>query len=79
MQNHLISVVRELFGFYKSTTQSVIFLPREKGGLGIKNVAMVYYTTRISYLIKMLNHEVDKFKNVARESFKLDMKKTLHN
>ena len=75
MERHLVSAVRELFGFYKSTTQSAIFLPREKGGLGIKSVSYVYYTTRVSYLVKMLNHEVEKFRNIARESFKLDMRK----
>ena len=62
MEKHLVDSVRELFGFYESTTQLSIFLPREHGGLGIKKISNVYYTTRIAYLVKMLNHNVDKFK-----------------
>ena len=53
----------------------IIYLPREIGGLGIKKISDTYYVTRISFLLKMLNHEVVDFKMVARESLKLDMAK----
>ena len=75
MEKHLVESVRELFGFYKSTTQLSIFFPREHGGLGIKKISNIYYTTRIAYLVKMLNHNVDKFKFIARRSVKLAMKR----
>ena len=75
LEKHLVDSVREIFGFYKSTTQLVIFLPREHGGLGIKKISTVYYTTRISFMVNMLNHNVDKFRFIARESLILDMKK----
>ena len=75
MDKHLVAAVRELFGFYKSTTQLAIFLPREKGGLGIKKLSFIYYSTRIAYIVKMLNHRIDQFKIVARNSLALDMKK----
>ena len=73
MNNHLVGTIRELFGFYKSTSRLIIFIPRLNGGLGIINLSDLYYTTRISFLIKMLNHEVENFRYIARESLKLDM------
>ena len=60
---------------YKWTTQCAIFLPREHVGLGIKKLSFIYYTTRIAFLVKMLNHDVGNFMFIARESLKLDMKK----
>ena len=75
MDGHLVDCVRELYGMHKSTTQISIFLPRDNGGLGIKRISNVYYTTRLSFLVKILNHEVQDFQHIARESLKLDMKK----
>ena len=75
LNNKLTDVVRTLFNLYKSTTQSVIYLSREDGGIGVKKFSDVYYTTRISFLLKMLNHDVLDFRHVARESLKLDMAK----
>ena len=51
---------------YKSTSRSVIFIPREHGGLGIKKPSDTYRTTRIAFLIKMLNH-VQHIRYVARK------------
>ena len=45
------------------------------GGIGIKKVSDVYYVTRSSFVIKMLNHDILDFKFVARESLKRDMAK----
>ena len=75
MEKHLVAAVRDLLKLYKSTTQLAIFLPRDHGGLGVKKLSVVYYTTRIAFLVKMLNHDVEKFSFIARESLKLDMKK----
>ena len=75
MEKHLVTVVRDLLKLYKSTTQLAIFLPHDHGGLGVKKLSFVYYTTRIAFLVKMLNHDVEKFSFIARKSSKLDMKK----
>ena len=75
MEKHLVTAVRDLLKLYKSTTQLAIFFPRDHGGLGVKKLSFVYYTTRIPFLVKMLNHDVEKFSFIARESLKLDMKK----
>ena len=75
IDNNLKLIVKELFDLYKSTTNSVIFLPREIGGLGLKKVSDVYITTRVAFLLKMLNHPVEHFKYIARTSLALDMKK----
>ena len=74
MEKHLVTAVRDLLKLYKSTTQLAIFLPHDHGGLGVKKLSFVYYTTVIAFLAKMLNH-VEKFSVIARESLKLDMKK----
>ena len=75
MEKHLVSTIREMLKLYKSTSQLAIFLPRENGGLGIKKLSIVYYTTRIAFLVNILNHNVDNFRFLARESLKLDMNK----
>ena len=69
------STVRKMYGLYSTTTQVVIYLPRKLRGIGIKRISNVYRTTRLAFLIKMLNHPVQSFSYVARESLKLDMKK----
>ena len=75
MEKHLLSAVGDLLKLYKSTTQSAMFLPRNHGGLGVKKLSFVYYTTRIAFLVKTLNHDFEKFSFIARESMKVDMKK----
>ena len=75
MEKHLVTAVRDLLKLYKSTTHLPIFLPRDHGGLGVKKLYFVYCTTGIVFLAKMLNHNVEKFSFIARESLKLDMKK----
>ena len=75
LNDKLTDIVRSIFNLYKSTTQSVIYLPREMGDIGIKKVSDVYYVTRSSFLIKMLNHDIPDFKFFARGSLKRDMTK----
>ena len=53
----------------------MIYLPRDHGGIGIKRVSDVYRTTRLAFLVKMLNYSVEQFRNAARESLILDKKK----
>ena len=60
---------------YETTTQLVVFLPLEHGGIGVKRVSDVYRSTRVAFLIKILNHPQLQFKNIARKSLKLDMEK----
>ena len=71
----LTNKVRELFSLYKSTTRDVIYLSRLHGDIGIKQFSTVYYCTRVAFITKMLNYNEEIFKNTARESLKLDMKK----
>ena len=53
----------------------MIYLPREYGGIGVKRVSDVYRTTRLAFLVKMLNHDLPQFRNIARESLRLDIDK----
>ena len=71
----LTNKVRELLFLYKSTTRDAIYLSRLHGGIGVKQFSTVYYCTPVAYTTKILNHNEEIFKNIARESLKLDMKK----
>ena len=71
----LTNKVRELLFLYKSTTRDAIYLSRLHGGIGVKQFSTVCYCTRVAFISKMLNHYEESFKNIARESLKLDMKK----
>ena len=71
----LTNKVRELFSLYKSNTRDAIYLSRLHRGIGVKQFSTVYYCTRFAFITKMLNHNEESFKNIARESLKLDMKK----
>ena len=41
MEKHLVTSVRDLLKLYKFTTQLAIFLPRDHGGLGVKNLLYI--------------------------------------
>ena len=71
----VVKTVRKVHALYTTTTNLVIYLPREYGGIGVKRVSDVYRTTRLAFLVKMLNHDVPQFRNMARESLRLDMVK----
>ena len=67
--------VREMYALFTTTTNLVIYLPREYGGIGVKRASDVYRTTRLAFLVKMLNHDVPQSRNMARESLRLDIVK----
>ena len=71
----LTKIVRDLFKLYDSTTRKVIYLPRLKGGIGVKLFSVVYRCSRVAFVVKILNHRVEAFRRIARNSLDLDMKK----
>ncbi len=74
MDSKVSCVIRAMFGLYPKATDKVFFVGRLHGGLGVKKPSNVYRATRISNLIKMLNHEEENIRNMARESLSLDMR-----
>ena len=74
IDNYLANTVRSLFMLYKSTTRDGIFLSRSDGGISVKLFSSVYYCTRVSFTVKMLNHDVENFRNITRSSLYLDMR-----
>ena len=66
LENVTTDAVRELFSLYKSTTQIVMFLPRENGGLGIKRNSDVHRSTLLAFLSKMLNHDIMHIRHITR-------------
>ena len=75
VDNYLADTVRSLFMLYKSTTRDGIFLSRSHGGISVKLFSSVYYCTRVSFTVKMLNYDVENFRNITRSSLDLDMRK----
>ena len=75
LDKYVTTKIRQLLGIYSSTTDLIIYLPRKNGGIGIKRISDVYRSTRIAFLIKMINHSEKHFQNIARESLNLDFKK----
>ena len=75
MDKSLVKAARNMYDLYETTTQLIVFLPRKHGGIGVKRVSDVYRSTRVAFLIKMLNHPQLQFKNIARQSLNLDMEK----
>ena len=74
IDNYLANTVRSLFMLYKSTTRDGIFLSRSHGGISVKLFSSVYYCTRVSFTVKMLNYDVENFRNITRSSLDLDMR-----
>ena len=60
---------------YKSTIWDAIFLSRSHDGIGVKLFSSVYFCTRSSFIVKMLNHDVENFRNISQSSLDLDMRK----
>lgn len=74
LEKYLVSAVRDWLKLHKSFAQLAILLLHEHGGLAVKKLSFVYYNTRIDFLVKMLNHDVEEFSFIARESLKFDVK-----
>ena len=74
LDDKVISTVKRLFQLYPKSSGKAFFVDKLNGGLGIKRPSHVYRAARISNLMKMLNHEEENIRFIARESLKLDMK-----
>ena len=70
LDNLLTAAVRDLYGLYKSTTSLVIYLPRKNESIEVKRILDIYYSTRLAFLIKMLNHDVVEFIKCCWKFFK---------
>ena len=69
----LTQTFRNLYDLYSSTMQLIIYLPHKDGGIVIKRVSVVYRTTSIAFLIKMINYVQDQFRSSAHQFLNLDM------
>ena len=68
LDDKVISTVKRLLQLYPKSSDRVFFVDRLNGGLGIKRPSHVYRAARISNLMKMLNHEEENIRYIARES-----------
>ena len=71
----LTSFLRRIFALNHSTTVRSMFLKKHVGGIGIRKPSIVYRTTRFCYLFKMLNHQDENLRFIARNSLEIDFNK----
>ena len=76
LDSKITKTVKEMFDLYPKSSDKIFFVNRllGGGGLGIKRQSNVYRATRVSNLIKMLNHDEENIQYLARKSLELDMK-----
>ena len=74
MDSKIAKTVKEMFDLYPKSSDKIFFVNRIVGGLGIKRPSNVYRATRVSNLIKMLNHDEKNIQYLARKSLELDIK-----
>ena len=63
INSFLTKHLRVLYDLYNSTTKLVLYLSHDFGGIGIKKISDVYYSTQLAFPIKMLNHPVEQFRS----------------
>ena len=71
----LTSLLRRIFALNHSTTVSLMFLKKHVGGIGIRKPSIVYRTTRFCHLFKILNHQDENLRFIARNSLEIDFNK----
>ena len=71
----LTITIRSILCLNHSTTFRTCFQPKWKGGLSNRKRSIVYRSTRITYLLAILNHQEVNIRFVARNSLRLDMEK----
>ena len=74
LDTKITKTVKEMFDLYPKSSDKIFFVNRLLGGLGIKRPSNVYRATRSFNLIKMLNHDEQNIRYLARKSLELDMK-----
>ena len=75
LEDEIVSYVRHWLGLNKSSTRSFMFIPRSKGGLGIINPRISYYSKHLGFILTVLNSDDSAVKNCARSSLALHFSK----
>jgi hypothetical protein len=75
LESMIVEFVRENLKLNNSSTHSMVFTPKKKGGLGILKPSTMYHAKRISFLLSVLNCDDLQVRAVARDSFVLHMTK----
>ena len=75
LETEIVSYVRHWLGLNKSSTRSFMFLPRSKGGLGLINPRLSYYSKHLAFVLSALNSDDMAVRNCARTSLSLHFSK----
>ena len=74
-EDMLVDAIRSWFDLNKSSTRSFMFTPKCKGGLGIPQPHALYYASRLSFILSVLNSDDLCVRQCARDSLALHMLK----
>ena len=75
IEDTIIKHVREFLSLNKSSTRSYVFLPKSKGGLGILNPRIMYYSIHLAFYLSVLNSNDPNVEHTAKSSLYLHMNK----
>ena len=75
LEDSIVFYVRSWLGLNNSSTRSFMFCPRNKGGLGLLNPRLMYYSKKLSFFLSVLNSDDDQTRHTARESLRLHLGK----
>ena len=75
IEDMLVDKIRSWFNLNKSSTRSFMFTPKCKGGLGIPQPHALYYASRLSFILSVLNSDDMCVRQCARDSLALHMTK----
>ena len=71
----MVEKIRSWFDLNATSTRSCMFTPKSYGGLGIPRPRVLYYSSRLSFILSVLNSSDRCVRDVARESLHLHMSK----
>ena len=78
-EDEIVSYARHWLRLNNSSTRAFFFLPRSKGGLGIINPKIAYYSKHLQFHLSVLNSDDPAVRAAARESLTLHMTKRKAN
>ncbi len=74
LNNKVVCLVRKWFGLNTHSTRDIIVQSKQDSGFGVPTVEWIYNTTKLSYLINVLNSDDETVRELARSSLFVEMK-----
>ena len=75
IEDQIVIYVRQWLNQATNSNRKYVFIPKSKGGLGIRKPSTIYVAKKLATYIVMLNSKDDVVQKAARRSFDLHMSK----